>query len=241
MFVTGASSGIGRSAAIALSRVGARLVVNGRDEERLAQTLTMLAGEGHASAPGALESADEAAELVKGAARAHGVFDGVFHAAGAYMIRPIKVTKQTQLDQAFNAAVFGGYGIARAVASRTVLADGGSVLLMSSIAASRGNLGLAAYSGAKAAVLGMTRVVALELAPRLVRVNALVASTITTEMHERTIADADQNLVRINEAKHPLGFGAPAQLDDAVVFLLSDASTWITGAALSVDGGYLAG
>jgi NAD(P)-dependent dehydrogenase (short-subunit alcohol dehydrogenase family) len=241
IFVTGASSGIGRSAAVALSRCGARLVLNGRSEERLADSLALLAGAGHAAAPGALTDADSTADLVKAAARDHGPFHAIFHAAGNFAVRAIKMTKQAQLDDTFNASVFGAYGVGRAAASPKVLADGGSLLLMSSVAAWRGNPALAAYSGAKAAVLGLTRVLALELAPRRVRVNAVVASTITTEMHWKTLENADMTHVDANEARHPLGFGSPEQMNDAVLFLLSDASTWITGAEIAVDGGYSAG
>jgi len=241
VFVTGASSGIGRSAAEALSRHGARLVLNGRSEERLRETLGRLSGEGHAVVPGELTDADATAELVKTAARDHGPFHGIFHAAGNFAVRAIKVTRQSHLHQTFDASVFGAYGVGRAAASPKVLADGGSLLLMSSVAALRGNAALAAYSGAKAAVLGLTRVLALELAGRRVRVNAVVASTITTEMHWKTLENADMTHVDANEARHPLGFGAPAQMDDAVMFLLGDASSWITGAEIPVDGGYSAG
>jgi NAD(P)-dependent dehydrogenase (short-subunit alcohol dehydrogenase family) len=241
VFVTGASSGIGRSAAVALSRCGARLVLNGRSEERLAESVALLAGDGHAAVSGALTDADSTADLVKAAARHHGPFNAIFHAAGNFAVRAIKMTRQAQIDETFNASVFGAYGVGRAAASPKVLADGGSLLLMSSVAAWRGNPALAAYSGAKAAVLGLTRVLALELAPRRVRVNAVVASTITTEMHWKTLENADMAHVDANEARHPLGFGAPEQMDDAVLFLLSDASTWITGAEIAVDGGYSAG
>lgn len=241
VFVTGGSSGIGRSAAIALSRCGARLVLNGRDETRLAESVGLLAGKGHAAAPGALTNADDTADLVKAAARDHGPFDAIFHAAGVFAVRAIKVTRQTHLEQTFAASVFGAYGVGRAAASPKVLVDGGALLLMSSVAARRGNPALAAYSGAKAAVLGLTRVLALELAPRRVRVNAAVASTITTEMHWKTLENADMTHVNANEARHPLGFGTPEQMNDAVLFLLSDASTWITGAEIAIDGGYSAG
>ncbi len=241
VFVTGASSGIGRSAATALSRHGARLVINGRDESRLAETVALLAGNGHGVVPGALTDADGTTELVKAAAQRHGPFDAIFHAAGNFAVRAIKMTRQAHLEQTFNASVFGAYGVGRAAANPKVLADGGALLLMSSVAALRGSPALAAYSGAKAAVLGLTRVLALELAPRRVRVNAVVASTITTEMHWKTLENADMKHVDANEARHPLGFGSPAQLDDAVMFLLSDASTWITGAEIAVDGGYSAG
>lgn len=240
VFVTGASSGIGRSVAVALSRRGAQLCLNGRDAGRLEETRSLLAGDGHALAPGALTDAEAAAALMKDAAR-DGAFDGVFHAAGSFQVLPAKITKQAHLDTFYAASVWGAHGIARAASARNVLSNGGSVVFMSSIAAEHGSAGLTAYAGAKAAVLGLTRALALELAPRLVRVNAVVASTIETEMHERTMENAQMDYVAMNLARHPLGFGRPAAIDDAATFLLSDASTWITGASVAVDGGYSAG
>jgi len=240
IFVTGASSGIGRAVAIALSQRGARLVLNGRDEARLEQARASLAGEGHALAPGALTDADATAALVKDAAK-EGAFDGIFHAAGFFQVLPAKITKQAQIDAAFNASVFGAYGIARAASARAVLVNGGSIVFMSSIAGEHGSAGLTAYAGAKAAVLGLTRALAMELAPRLIRVNAIMASTIETEMHERTMENAQMDYVAMNLARHPLGFGKPAAIDDAATFLLSDASVWMTGATMAVDGGYSAG
>jgi NAD(P)-dependent dehydrogenase (short-subunit alcohol dehydrogenase family) len=165
----------------------------------------------------------------------------VFHAAGNFQVRPLKITKQQQLDDTFQASVFGAYGIGRGASSKAVLANGGSIVLMSSVAAEHGAAGLVAYSGAKAALLGLTRSLALELAPRLVRVNAIAASTIMTEMHERTMENADMSYVAKNEERHPLGFGRPNHVSDAALFLLSDASLWVTGVTLPVDGGYSAG
>lgn len=241
VFVTGGSSGIGRSAAVAIAHAGGNVIVNGRDEARLAETIAQMPGNGHAAVAATLNDADATAALVKEAGRAYGPFDAIFHAAGAFAVRSIKITKQAHIDAVFNASVFGAYGIGRAAASKTVLVDGGSLLFMSSVAANRGNPALSAYSGAKAAVVGFARVLALELAPRRIRVNSLIASTITTEMHWRTLENADMTHVDANEARHPLGFGTPEQMNDAVMFLLSDASTWITGAAIPVDGGYSAG
>jgi NAD(P)-dependent dehydrogenase (short-subunit alcohol dehydrogenase family) len=240
VFVTGASSGIGRAVSIALSRCGARVVLNGRDAARLQETKMLLEGDDHAIAPGALSDADATAALLKSAAK-DGAFDGIFHAAGFFQVLPAKITKQAQLDATFNASVFGAYGIARAASAKAVLANGGSIVFMSSIAGEHGSAGLTAYAGAKAAILGLTRALAMELAPRLIRVNALLASTIETEMHERTMKNAQMDYVAMNLARHPLGFGKPAAIDDAVTFLLSDASTWVTGATMAVDGGYSAG
>ena len=240
ILVTGASSGLGRAAAIAFAEAGARLVLTGRDEARLAATREVLAGAHHGVFPAVMSNADSAADLVKQAAREGGALDGIFHAAGSFSVLPVKVTKQRHLDEAFGASVFGAFGLARAAANRAILADGGSIILMSSVAGERASSGLTAYAGSKGAIAGLTRSLAAELAPRRVRVNAIVASTIETEMHDRTLSNADMDYVEMNRARHPLGFGRPSDVTNAALFLLSDASRWITGSALAVDGGYLA-
>ena len=240
IFVTGASSGLGRAAAVAFAQKGAKLILTGRDSARLSQTQEMLSGSGHSAIPGAMGDADSAAELLKNAARQEGSVDGIFHAAGSFSVLPVKVTKQRHLGEAFGASVFGAFGIARAAANRTVLSDGGSIVFMSSVAGERASSGLTAYAGAKAAISGLSRSLAAELAPRRIRVNVITASTIETEMHDRTLSNADMDYVEMNRIRHPLGFGKPADVTNAALFLLSDASRWVTGSALTVDGGYLA-
>lgn len=240
ILVTGASSGLGRAAAIAFSGFGAKLILTGRSQERLEETHARLHASGHSLLAAELASADAAADLVKKAARDTGPLDGIFHAAGTFSVLPVKVTKQRHLEEAFSASVFGAYGIARAAANRNVLNDGGSIVFMSSVAGERASSGLTAYAGAKAALAGLSRSLATELAPRRVRVNTIVASTIETEMHERTLSNADMDYVEMNRARHPLGFGQPSDISNAAIFLFSDASRWVTGTSLTVDGGYLA-
>jgi len=240
ILVTGASSGLGRAAAVALAGLGARLMVTGRDEARLQETLGALSGAEHKSAAAELTDADGTADAVTALAKEHGPFHGIFHSAGAYFSLPMKVVRQRHIDVAYHASVNGAYGVARAASQRKVLSDGGAVIFMSSVAGERGHSGLAAYGGAKAAVMGIVRALALELSPRRVRVNAIIASTIETEMHLRTIENANMDYVAAGEARHPLGFGRPEDVSNAVIFLLSDASQWITGTGMVVDGGYLA-
>lgn len=240
LLMTGASSGLGRAAAIAAARVGARVAITGRNAERLEATLAQLSGEGHTAFPGELSDADAAAELVKRAASEGGAFDGVFHAAGVFAVLPAKITKQKHIDQLFGASVPGAYGIARAVASKAVMNDGGSVAFMSSVAGVRGNAGLAVYAGAKAAILGLSSALAIEMAPRRIRVNAIVAGTVETEMHLKMQAAQGEGGSDANLQRHPLGYGRPDDVAAAVVFLMSDAARWITGTAFTVDGGYTA-
>lgn len=236
--VTGASSGLGRAAALAIAGAGARVIAGGRDAERLAATLDALPGSDHVAAAHALDDADVCADWVAQLAELHGSLRGVFHAAGTELIRPARMTRQAQLDETFGASLFAAFGIARAAARKGVMEDGASLVLMSSVAASTGQVGMTAYSAAKAGIEGLVRSLACELAPRRIRVNAIAAGAVRTAMHERLTRGSPDEAVAGYESSHLLGFGEPEDVAGAALFLLSGASRWITGTALAVDGGY---
>ena len=183
--VTGASSGIGRASATLIASLGGRVIAAGRDEARLQATLAGLEGSGHATAAVSLTDADQTADWVSQLAQTHGTFAGVFHAAGVELIRPAKLTKQDQLEQVFGSSVYAGFGIARAASKKDVIANGGSLVFMSSVAGSTGQAGMTAYSAAKAAIDGMVRSLACEMAPRKIRVNSIAAGAVHTAMHDR--------------------------------------------------------
>jgi NAD(P)-dependent dehydrogenase (short-subunit alcohol dehydrogenase family) len=240
ILVTGASSGIGREAAVQLSRVGASLIIQGRDEARLQATADRLEGGGHLLRASDLTDADASAAFVEGVAKEVGALDGVFHCAGSSLVLPAKLTKTKHLDDVFGAGFRGAFGIARAAAKKNVITEGGSLVFMSSVAAVRGRQGIVAYSAAKAAVDGMVRALAAELAARRIRVNSIIAGAVETAMHQEIVRSIDENAVAEYANLHLLGFGQPADVANAAIFLLSDASTWITGSSLKVDGGYTA-
>lgn len=240
ILVTGASSGIGRETAIHLARVGADLVVMGRDEARLADTLAALDGGDHLMRLGVLDDAEVVADLLSVLAKELGPLHGVFHSAGASLVLPAKLTKNRHLDEVFGAGFRGAFGIARAAAKKGVIAEGGSVVFMSSVSALRGRQGMVAYSAAKAAVDGMVRALATELAGRRIRANSIVSGAVETRMHKDFVDSVDETLVANYRNLHLLGFGSPADIANAAIFLLSDASAWVTGTAMAVDGGYTA-
>ena len=240
ILVTGASSGIGRETALHLSRYGAELIVSGRDEQRLEASLAALEGSGHSLLATDLTDADSTAEAVQGIAASGGPLHGIVHSAGTSLVLPAKLTKSHHLDDLFGAAVRGALGIARAAGKKNVVADGGSLVFMSSVSSLRGRAGMVAYSAAKAAVDGMVRALAAELAGRRIRVNSIISGAVATAMHNDFVESVNATLVENYRNLHMLGFGEPGDIADAATFLLSDASTWITGTSLVVDGGYTA-
>lgn len=236
--VTGASSGIGRATAVLLASCGACVALNGRDEGRLNETLAVLDGSGHQAFSSSLQTADQTNDWVKGLLESTGPLNGVFHSAGVEMIRPVRMTKQAQLDEVLGSSLFAAFGLARALSGKNALVDGASLVFMSSVAGSTGQAGMTAYSAAKAAIDGMVRSLACEFAARQIRVNSVAAGAVHTAMHERLTKGSGDDATQAYANAHLLGFGTPEDVAQAIVYLLSPASRWITGTTMFVDGGY---
>jgi NAD(P)-dependent dehydrogenase (short-subunit alcohol dehydrogenase family) len=238
--VTGASSGIGRATAILIAACGGKVIAAGRDEARLAAVRSLLAGGAeHATTVQDLRGADSVADWVKGIVETHGALSGVFHAAGVELIRPVRMTRQAQIDEVFSSSLYAAFGLARGVSQKNAMIDGGSVVFMSSVAGSTGQVGMTAYSAAKAGIDGLVRSLSCELAPRAIRVNAIAAGAVETAMHARLTKGSGEDATNEYGRSHLLGFGAAEDIAHSVVFLLSAASRWITGSVLAVDGGYM--
>jgi NAD(P)-dependent dehydrogenase (short-subunit alcohol dehydrogenase family) len=225
--ITGAAGGLGWSVQHALRM---------RDDT---EVITMARGQHSLPQPninwdfGA--SAEETTKLIKSL----GPFDGIVHTAGVEVIAPLRLTSDAQYRNAMMAAD-SAFAILRAAASKGVMADGGSIVLMSSVAAHRGTAGMTAYSAGKAAIEAMVRCAAVELAPQGIRVNAIAAGAFRSPMHDRIMRNMPVDAQDAYEAAHPLKTGAVNDVRDSVLYLLSDASRWVTGTTMVVDGGLLA-
>lgn len=239
ILVTGASSGIGQAGARLFSQLGARVAVTGRNEARLQATLASLAGEGHRSYVFDLDQTGEVVGLVKQVAEDMGPLWGLFHCAGLAPIVPLQVLKEKDLDLIFASSFRAAMMLAKGFARRGAHGDeGGSMVFMSSVAATRGTPGLSVYAAAKAAVEGMVHSLATELVGKGLRVNALAAGGVHTGIHEAFAGVLSAEQMAAYEQRHLLGFGQPEDVAQAAAFLLSDAARWITGTTLVVDGGY---
>jgi len=165
-------------------------------------------------------------------------FDGVVHTAGSEVVHPLVGHQDAQYNRAM-AAAHSAFGILMAAAEGAVM-KGGSIVMMSSVAAHRGVAGMVAYSAGKAAIEAMVRSGALELKRRSIRVNCVAAGAFRSPMHDRITRGMNEASQDAYAQKHPMGIGALSHVADAVMNLLQGAS-WQTGSTVVVDGGFLAG
>ena len=232
ILITGASSGIGRATAIACSHHGGRLILTGRNEVRLTETLAMLAGEGHETVACDLTSDEDIKTLVGKLSK----LDGIVHCAGTQQTCITKMLDRVTLQGLMDTNFFSAAELNAALMKSKLLVKGASVVLVSSAAASRvAEVGNAAYSASKGALTAYSRVLAVELAPRNIRVNTVAPGMVRTTLMEKFDVTEEEFLE--NEKQYPLGFGKPEDVAYAIVFLLSEASRWITGTELLMDGG----
>jgi len=244
--VTGASSGIGRSTALLLYRLGARLSVVDRDEQGLASLCAELSPELREAdplVPHIADLSDTAAieGLVARCVAANGLLHGVVHCAGIQAIAPVRTLKIDGWRKILAVNTEAALMLGKSMSSKKVYAgENGSIVFISSVMGMVGSVGAVAYSMSKAALDGMARSLSLELAPRRIRVNCVAPGYVRTPLFEQTETLWDDATKKAVEDLHPLGFGQPEDVANAVAFLAADTGRWITGSVLVVDGGYLA-
>jgi NAD(P)-dependent dehydrogenase (short-subunit alcohol dehydrogenase family) len=241
VLITGASSGLGRATAVLMSQLGARLLLLGRSEERLQQTLASLEGEGHQCLAFDLNEVQGIAAMVAEQAAKIGPFSGLVHSAGVTQTRPLQICRPEDIENLFRVNVVAASQLLRGLTKpRVISPDGCSAVIVGSVMSCVGAPGKASYSTSKAAVLGLVRSAALELARQRIRVNALLPGYFRSEMNERDEKSMTSEQVQEIEKLHPLGIGRAEDVAGAAAFLVADASRWITGTGLTVDGGYTA-
>jgi NAD(P)-dependent dehydrogenase (short-subunit alcohol dehydrogenase family) len=238
VLVSGASSGIGRAIAVALSQQGARVVLMGRRLEQLQQTAALCgAPERSEVLPMDLAQLDVIGPAIAALSARIGRLYGLCHCAGTVQTLPMAALKPERLRAMFDINFLAGAELVRALSRREVLDEsGGSVLWIASVYAHVGAPGQVGYSASKGAITAAMRSMALEFAPRKLRVNCLSPGLVQTEMTQGAKLNAAQ-WERII-ALHPLGVGEPQDVARAALFMLDPVNRWITGSDLIIDGGY---
>lgn len=240
--VTGAASGLGREVARRLAADGARLVLMDRDAAGLAETGARCTGAvtvvGDVATGADMERAVQAADAL-------GSISLLVTAAGILgPTVPLAEVTEAEWDRLFAVNVKGTWLALKCVLPRMIAAGGGAVVTLASGAGLAGNATFPAYSASKGAVVLMTRSVAASHTAQGIRANCVCPGPIDTPMLRGTFAAAGDDAAAREEAfraRNPMArFGAPAEVASAVLFLLSDAASYITGVALPVDGGRLA-
>lgn len=240
--VTGATKGIGRHAALSLAYAGADLFVTGRNEDELESVVAEIRALGrHAGAMTAeLTDMEAVRALGETALREMGVIEILVNNAGIARIEPFLETTVDAWDETLDVNLRAPYFLSQVIAREMVRSGrGGKIINMASQAALVALAGHGAYCAAKAGMLLMTKVMALELGPYNIQVNAICPTVILTPMGEQVWGNPARG--DSMKAKIPLGrFGYPADVSGAVVFLASQASDMITGSEIVIDGGYTA-
>ncbi|HCT69927.1 3-oxoacyl-[acyl-carrier-protein] reductase FabG [bioreactor metagenome] len=234
ILVTGASSGLGRQTAITASAYGARVVLTGRDAARLNETFQLLEGDGHLQITADLTLQPDIDRLVA----ALPVLNGMVYSTGISDLAPARfITAETiakTFRVSFDAAVLLTAGL---LGKKKLAKKQCSLVYISSISTRYPFVGGAMYISAKAALEAYARVLALELAPKGIRVNCVAPAFVRTPMLDDTAANYSQEAVNMIEARQILGLGDPEDVANSIVYYLADASKWVSATSLVLGGG----
>lgn len=234
ILITGASSGIGRATAIECSRMGATAITTGRDSEKLNETYSLLAGQGHMQIVSDLTDEGNIETLLREITR----LDGLVLSAGVGDTTPFAFIDKKKLDRVFDINFFAPILLAQKLLKSKKLSKGGSVVFVASIDGPIiGHVGNSIYAASKGAVSAVVKSMAVELAVKNLRVNAVLPGmTETPLIYDRGITEEQLNADRKN---YPLGrYAKPEEIAHSVIYLLSEASSFTTGTGLIVDGGF---
>lgn len=233
ILITGASSGIGQATAIECSKLGAKVVIVGRNEERLQYTMSQLDGEGHKYIVCDLSDSEGLNRIIGDIPS----LDGLVNNAGIGNMSPISFIKEKDLEAVFRTNTFAPILLLKLLSKKKLLAKNSSVVFTSSVAglgaASTGN---GIYTASKGALSAFIKVAALEFATKNIRVNAVCPGMTRTPLIENESVQ-EEELIKDME-RYPLKrYAEPKEIAWGIIYLLSDASSFVTGDNLVIDGG----
>lgn len=236
--ITGGGSGIGKAIAMAFVREGAKVVIAGRDSEKLARAATGI-GDACLAVSADVSSASDVQKLVSATIDKFKRINILVNNAAVLLPGTAESLSQEDFDQTFAINVRGLWLLSRAVLPHMRASGGGSIVNIASVLSMVGARNRVAYAASKGAVMAMTKAMALDHAAENIRVNCIAPGIVETEMVARFSTDEAARKQRI--AMHPMGrFGQPQEIASAAVFLASDDSGWTTGSVLTIDGGFSA-
>ena len=234
IFISGASSGIGKAIAIECSKLGAKVIITGRNKIRLHETFIALEGDGHLHFIADFNDFEMNSDVFTNLP----ALDGVVHCAGINKIVPIQFVKDEDLSSIMKVNFIAPTLITKAFLKNNKIIKNGSIVFISSISGVFcSSIGGGMYSATKGAINGIVKSMALELAHKGIRVNTVCPGMVHTEIYKDGIIEEEQ--LKEDIKRYPLKrYGHPEEVAYAVIYLLSDASSWVTGSNLLIDGGY---
>ncbi|MCK6648935.1 MAG: SDR family oxidoreductase [Bacteroidia bacterium] len=235
ILITGASSGIGAQTALSVAAMGATVIITGRNKANLNSTFTKLIGVDHLQIVADLCTESE---LIINSC---GQLDGIVNCAGITKHVPIKFLDQKNFDQVFNINYTAPVYLINRLFKEKKINQGASIVFISSLASKFPFKGGSYYSGAKAAIDTFCKTIAIEFAPQKIRANTINPGMVKTPLLDGAEETISKEAMEAHEKAYPLGFGETIDIANTCIFLLSDASKWITGTNIIMDGGLTAG
>lgn len=234
ILVTGASSGIGKTVAIECTKIGAQLIITGRNYERLYNTYSQLTQGRHKLLTADLTMDEDIDKLVSSVPK----LDGIVHVAGIIRPKPFQFINRKEIEETMSVNFYGPILLTNLLIRQKLISNASSIVFISSISGTISSfIGSSSYSASKGAINGIIKGMALDLAPKKIRVNSIIPGMIDTGVFNKS-AISEHDLIE-DRKRYPLGrYGKPEDVAYAVIYLLSDASIWVTGTNLLIDGGY---
>lgn len=234
LLVTGASSGIGRATAVECSKMGARVIITGRNKERLQESFDLLEGSDHMQVVADLNDPAQLDHLLESIP----AVEGMALCAGVVRMVPFQFVNESVLNEVFHTNFYAPVLLSQKMIKSKKIGKEGSIVFVSSIDGTRvSHAGNSIYAASKGALSSIARNMAVDLASKRVRVNCVLPGTIDTPMI-RTENVTEEQLAEQVKSFPLKRFGQPEEIAHAIIYLLSDASSWVTGTELVVDGGY---